>query len=415
MEFESLGLHPSVMEGVASMGFKQLTPIQEQAIPPIMEGKDLIGCAQTGTGKTAAFLIPILHRLAEKSGNGIRCLILAPTRELVKQIDGQVQGLGYFANASTTTVYGGAQSGDTWETQKSSLSEGVDFVVAAPGRLMAHMKMGYVDFSGIQALILDEADKMLDMGFFEDITEIIKHLPADRQTLMFSATMPPKIRLLAETAMKDPIQINIAISKPSEKLNQRVFAVYDNQKIPLIELILKKLDFTSMVIFASRKSEVDQIARSLRKIGINAKPIHSDLEQTQREQVVLDFRNGTFNVLVATDVLSRGIDIDTISHVLNYDMPNDPEDYVHRIGRTGRAGASGVGISFVNPQDAKKLQRVEELIGYPITRLNVPPQLGYTPGKLEMDGRAPTEVKNGKNPRGSKRGKNPSKRDRVAR
>lgn len=379
MEFDDFGLKKPIIDGIHSMGFTKPTPIQAEAIPIILQNHDLIGCAQTGTGKTAAYLIPLMDKMLDLPRKHISCLILAPTRELVKQIDQQVDGIGYFSGLQSVTVYGGGIGGDVWDQQKNAIQTGVDVLVATPGRLMAHMKMGYVDFSHLKFLVLDEADKMLDMGFLSDIMGIIGQLPKDRQTLLFSATMPPKIRELSKQILKKPAEINIAISKPADRITQRVFMVYDKQKIPLLEIILKRLDFESMVIFASTKVTVAEIERKLNKLGIEAFSISSDIEQKQREEILLGFKNGSFKVLVATDVLSRGIDIDGISHVLNYDMPPDPEDYIHRIGRTGRADAAGVAISFVNEQDLRKLLKVESLIEKQITQLPLPPMLGKGP------------------------------------
>lgn len=380
MDFNAFGLTDEVMDGVRSLGFKNPTPIQQQAIPVILEGRDLIGNAQTGTGKTAAFLLPVLDKIVKNPGKGIACLILAPTRELVKQIDEQIDGLGYFSGVQSVTIYGGGIGGDIWEKQKTALQEGVDIVVATPGRLMAHMKMGYVNFSTIQTLVLDEADKMLDMGFLPDIEEILRSLPPVRQNLMFSATMPPKIEELAKRMLNDPFQIKIQLSKPAERITQRVFLINDRSKVELLTLILKKLDFTTLVIFSSTKAAVNDIVRSLKKAGLPAEGISSDLEQNQREELIRDFKNNKFTILVATDVMSRGIDIDGISHVINFDMPPDPEDYVHRIGRTARGStATGVGISFVNEQDMGRLLAVERLIEKQITQLPVPPQFGPFP------------------------------------
>jgi superfamily II DNA/RNA helicase len=382
------------MDGIQSLGFKSPTPIQTQAIPVILEGRDLIGNAQTGTGKTAAFLLPVLHKMVIDRGPGIKCLILAPTRELVKQIDEQIDGLGYFSGIQSVTIYGGGIGGEIWEKQKTAVMEGVDIVVATPGRLMAHMKMGYVDFSSLDVLILDEADKMLDMGFLPDIEEIIRSLPEKRQNLLFSATMPPRIEELARRMLHDPHQIKIQVSKPAERITQRAFLINDKGKTPLLTMILKKLDFTSLVIFSSTKAAVNDIVRNLKKAGLPAEGISSDLEQNQREELVREFKSGRFTILVATDVMSRGIDIDGISHVVNYDMPPDPEDYVHRIGRTARGtSASGVGISFVNEQDMGRLLSIEKLIENPITQLPVPVQFGpfpvYGQRKHKVDNRNP--------------------------
>ncbi len=397
MEFSDFGLTTEVMDGVQSLGFKNPTPIQQQAIPVILEGRDLIGNAQTGTGKTAAFLLPVLDFIVKNERDGVKCLILAPTRELVKQIDEQIDGLGYFTGVKSITIYGGGIGGDIWDKQKNAFQEGVDIVVATPGRLMAHMKMGYVDFSKLGILVLDEADKMLDMGFLPDIEEILRSLPPVRQNLMFSATMPPKIEGLARKMLNDPFQIKIQVSKPAERITQRVFLINDRNKVALLTLILKKLDFTTLVIFTSTKSAVNEIVKSLKRESLPAEGISSDLEQNQREELVRDFKNNKFTILVATDVMSRGIDIDGISHVVNFDMPPDPEDYVHRIGRTARGStASGVGISFVNEQDMGRLINVEKLIERQITQLPVPPQFGPFPVYGERKFRNPNERGDGK-------------------
>ncbi len=398
MEFTEFNLCQQVQDGVQSLGFKNPTPIQEMAIPIIMAGKDLIGNAQTGTGKTAAFLLPILHRISENPSPGVKCLILAPTRELVKQIDEQIDGLGYFTGVSSCTIYGGGIGGEIWEKQKTGLQEGVDIVVATPGRLIAHLRMGYVSFSGLDIFVLDEADKMLDMGFLPDIEEIIRALPAKRQNLMFSATMPPKIEALARTQLHNPEHIKIQVSKPSEKITQRIFLIHDKNKIPLLTSILKKLEFKSLVIFTSTRSTVGEIVKNLKRAGLQAEGISSDLEQSKREEMVLNFKNNKFNILVATDVMSRGIDIDDISHVMNFDMPPDPEDYVHRIGRTARGTSnSGVAISFVNAQDMGRLLSVERLIGKQITQLPAPPQFGPFPVYGERVPRGNQAKTNGKN------------------
>jgi len=404
LDFNSFGLTEEVLDGIRSLGYKSPTPIQTQAIPIIKEGRDLIGNAQTGTGKTGAFLLPILDYIVRVKPTGIQCLILAPTRELVKQIDEQIDGLGYFSGARSVTIYGGGIGGDIWDKQKNALQEGVDIVVATPGRLMAHMKMGYVDFSTLTVLVLDEADKMLDMGFLPDIEEILRSLPAKRQNLMFSATMPPKIEELARKMLDNPFQIKIQVSKPAERITQRIFLVNDRSKIGLLTLILKKLDFTTLVIFTSTKAAVNDIVRSLKKENLPAEGISSDLDQNQREQMVRDFKNTKFTILVATDVMSRGIDIDGISHVINFDMPPDPEDYVHRIGRTARgSSATGVGISFVNEQDMGRLMSVEKLIETQITQLPAPPQFGPFPVYGEKKRWSDGGSKNSKSPGNSSR------------
>jgi ATP-dependent RNA helicase RhlE len=385
LKFKELGLTDKVLEGLEAMGFETPTPIQVLAIPRIIAGKDLIACAQTGTGKTAAFVLPVLHNLIERPPNGkIDTLILAPTRELAVQIDQQIQGLSYFTGAGSAAVYGGGD-GSSWDVQRSALVTSAEIIVATPGRLIAHIQLGYVDLSHIKHLILDEADRMLDMGFYDDIMKVINLMPKMRQTLMFSATMPPKIRKLAKEILNEPEEINIAISKPSEKIFQGMFLTHDHQKNELIKhlLIAKKME--SVIVFASRKITVDKLVRELKKINIPAEGIHSDLEQKQREELLRDFKNRKVNVIIATDILSRGIDVEDLDLVINYDVPQDPEDYVHRIGRTARAQATGVAFTFVNSDDMRKFANIEELIERQVLRIKLPASLGegpeWNPGK----------------------------------
>ncbi len=367
------------------MGFEQPTPIQEEAIPPVLAGKDLIGCAQTGTGKTAAYLLPMLHHLLKDGAKGIQTIIIAPTRELAMQIDQQLEGLLYFTPLSSITIYGG-KDGAAFETQKNALKRGTDIIIATPGKLISHLNLGYVDASGLKYLILDEADRMLDMGFLEDIVRIASFLPENRHSLLFSATMPPKIRQLAKKLLRDPEEINIAVSKPAENILQVVFHVYGNQKLPLIEHLLKAKKVNSLIVFCSRKTTVKEVGKILNKLDYDVAAIHSDLEQPEREEVLRKFKNKQLQILVATDILSRGIDVEGIELVINYDIPNDPEDYVHRIGRTARADASGAAFTFVEPQDQHSYGRIVELIGDErITVAKVPEYLGeaptYNPGR----------------------------------
>ncbi len=375
MLFKDLALHGDILNAVDAMNFSQTTPIQELAIPPILEGKDLIGCAQTGTGKTAAFLIPTLDYITEHPQDKVTALIIVPTRELATQIDGQVQGLGYFCNATSIAIYGGTK-GPEWDQQRKALEQGADIIVATPGRLMAHMQLGYVDFSHIKFLILDEADRMLDMGFVGDILAILKSVPEDRQTLMFSATMPPKISEFAKKILKDPVQVQLSVSKPAAGIDQQFYMAGENQKLPLLIHLLKEADDPSMVLFTSRRSSVDSIVRALRRKGFKAEGISSDSEQAQREIVLRDFKNRTFPILVATDVLSRGIDIDNLSHVVNYDLPRDPEDYVHRIGRTARAESKGTAITFLGDRDQRGVQGIEKLLERKVDIQNITESLG---------------------------------------
>lgn len=357
------------------MNFTQATPIQEMAIPQILEGKDLIACAQTGTGKTAAYLIPILDFVTHNPQDKVSTLIIVPTRELAQQIDEQVQGLGYFCNATSIAVYGGTK-GPEWDQQRKALTEGADIIIATPGRLMAHMQLGYVRFDNLKHLILDEADRMLDMGFLGDILSILKLVPEDRQTLMFSATMPPKIAELAKRILRNPGEIRLSVSKPAEGIDQQFYMATENQKLPLLIHLLKKANNPSMVLFTSRRSSVDSIVRSLRRKGFKAEGISSDSVQSEREIVLREFKNRQFPILVATDVLSRGIDIDNLSHVVNYDIPRDPEDYVHRIGRTARAESKGTAITFLGERDLRGIQGIERLLEREVEKQSITEELG---------------------------------------
>jgi ATP-dependent RNA helicase RhlE len=379
LNFESFNLSPSLFEGISAMGYEKATPIQQQAIPAILENKDLIACAQTGTGKTAAYLIPVIEKISQHPQSTPQCLVLAPTRELAKQIDEQVVGFGYFSSVTSIAVYGGNTGGDIWNTQRKAMEQGVDIIIATPGRLMAHMKMGYLDLSKVKYLILDEADKMLDMGFLEDITAIISELPAQRQNLLFSATMPPKIKNLADRILNSPEEIRIAISKPAERIEQKAYMVYDHQKVPLLEHLMKEMEVQSMIIFTARKSNVNTIVKALRKVGMAAKGIQSDLDQSERESIVQEFKNRQFQIMVATDIMSRGIDIEGISHVINYDVPQDAEDYIHRIGRTARAAAKGVAITLIDDQNQYRIKRIEALMEKEIPKLPIPEFLGTGP------------------------------------
>lgn len=361
------------------MGFQKPTPIQEQSIPAIMAGKDLIACAQTGTGKTAAYILPILHRLLNTETRHLNTLVIVPTRELALQIDQQVEGFAYFTSASSIAVYGGGD-GATWDQQKKALQEGVDIIIATPGRLIAQLVSGSLNLSHMQHLVLDEADRMLDMGFYDDILRIISFLPAKRQTLLFSATMPPKIRQLAERILKEPEQINIAISKPAEGILQQAYSVYDTQKTPLLKHIVGTGNYNSIIIFASTKENVKNLARELqRSSSLSVSAFHSDLEQDEREVLLRSFKSRKLQILIGTDILSRGIDVEGIDLVMNYDVPGDPEDYIHRIGRTARAESKGTAITFINEKDQRKFSRIETMIGKEIPKLDLPQELGAGP------------------------------------
>ena len=391
MNFNEFDLHEDVLNAVDAMNYQQATPIQEQAIPYILQGKDLLACAQTGTGKTAAYLIPILDKVAHESGTHTGALILVPTRELAVQIDQQIQGLGYFVGATSIAVYGG-NKGPEWDQQKKALTQGADIIIATPGRLIAHLQLGYVTFSKIKHLVLDEADRMLDMGFLSDILKIMSFLPAKRQTLMFSATMPAKIGDLAKRILHNPEEVRLAVSRPAERIDQQFYMARDEQKLPLLTHLLSGVENISMVLFTSRKSTVEPIVRALRKLGLEANGISSDSDQANREIVLRDFKNRKFPILVATDVLSRGIDIDNLSHVVNYDVPRDPEDYVHRIGRTARAESTGIAITFINEQDQKYVLKIERLFEKEIEKRSVTQDLGlgdaplFEPKKFRTNG-----------------------------
>ena len=362
------------------MGFESPTPIQEQAIPIILNNKDLIACAQTGTGKTAAFVLPILNKIAKTNTLTTNTLIIVPTRELALQIDQAIQGFSYFTSASSIAIYGG-NDGSSFENEKRALTQGANIIIATPGRLMAHLNMGYVKLDQLQHLILDEADRMLDMGFVDDILKIVTYLPKQKQTLMFSATMPPKIRVLATKLLVNPEQISIAISKPAEGVLQGAYLVYDIQKNNLIKNLLagKEKELSSVIIFLSTKQKVKELDRDLQKAGIKAKAIHSDLEQNEREEVLRNFRSKQIQILVATDILSRGIDIEDIGLVINYDVPGDAEDYIHRIGRTARAASTGVALTFINEFDQQKFLQIETLIGAEVKKIPLPIELGEGP------------------------------------
>ncbi|HVU57216.1 MAG TPA: DEAD/DEAH box helicase [Puia sp.] len=379
MTFKEFGLDEGLLEGIEASGYENATPVQEQVIPLILAGKDIIASAQTGTGKTAAFLLPIINKLlASRVEDQVNALVIVPTRELAIQIAQNLEGLSYFTPISSIAVYGGGD-GSNFTNEKQALSTGADIVICTPGRMIAHLNMGYVKLKGLQYLVLDEADRMLDMGFIDDIMKIISFLPPKRQNLLFSATMPPKIRELAKKILHDPSEVNISISKPPAKIVQQAFVIYETQKIPLIKWLLKSLNFKSILIFCSKKHNVKQLTMELKRARFNVKEIHSDLEQAAREEVLLEFRSRRLQILVATDILSRGIDIDSIDLVINYDVPNDGEDYVHRIGRTARAETDGMAYTFVSEKEQNKFNSIEQLIGMVVPKAQVPEQFGPAP------------------------------------
>ena len=376
MKFNKLGLSNQLEEGLDMMGFEIATPIQEKAIPIILKGKDLIACAQTGTGKTAAFVLPILSMLAnKKQSDKVKVLIIAPTRELAKQIDMQIEGFSYYTNSSSYPIYGGG-TGPEFENQKQALVKGTDIIICTPGRLMAHLKFNYFDSSSVNYLILDEADRMLDMGFYDDIIKISKKLPEERQTLLFSATMPPKIRKLAQNILINPESISLAMSKPAVGISQSSYLVNDEQKVRLIREILKnkakEKPLSHVLIFASSIKSVKEIKKTLNRSGFASSDMHSELNQEQREETIRDFKSKKIKILVATDILSRGIDIKGIELVINYEVPHDAEDYVHRIGRTARADNTGEAITFINSKQVRNFMDIEKLIEKSILKTPLP-------------------------------------------
>ncbi|MCU0345498.1 MAG: DEAD/DEAH box helicase [Saprospiraceae bacterium] len=372
MKFVDFGLAPTLLEGLDAMGFENATPIQEQAIPALLNGQDVLACAQTGTGKTAAFLLPILNRLISDPIDGIDTIILEPTRELAVQVDQQLEGFSYFTPVSSVAIYGG-RDGHSMEMEMRALKKGVDVVVATPGRFLAHLQMGYVNLKTVRHLVLDEADRMLDMGFVQDIMTIVNQIPNARQTFLFSATMPSEIRKFSQALLRNPLEISIAISKPAAGITQGVYFVDDEKKNKLIEMLLRNEDPTKRVlIFAGTKKAVKELNNHLKNKGFKSNDIHSDLEQQQREDTLMMFKNASVPILVATDVLSRGIDIKGIEVVINFDVPGDPEDYVHRIGRTARADALGAAYTLVSKMGRKKFDRIEKLMGIKVNILPLP-------------------------------------------
>ncbi|MCX4260120.1 MAG: DEAD/DEAH box helicase [Muribaculaceae bacterium] len=379
MKFDELDLSYDVLDALDAMNFDECTPIQEQAIPVALRGRDLIAVAQTGTGKTAAFLLPVIDQLGMREpSDSVKCVVMTPTRELALQIDRQLEGFSYFLPISSTAVYGGTD-GAGYAQQQRALKMGAEVIIATPGRLLAHLSMGYVDLSQVEFFILDEADRMLDMGFYDDIMQIAARLPKERQTLMFSATMPPKIQKMAKALLNDPVEVKIAVSKPTDKVEQSVYICHEPQKTGILTHLFNSVNGKRVIVFASSKLKVKELARELRKLKLKAGEMHSDLDQNYREVVMNDFRNGHIDILVATDIVARGIDIDDISMVVNYDVPHDNEDYVHRIGRTARANADGVAVTLVSDRDRRKFAQIEQFLGYQVRREELPAGLGDAP------------------------------------
>ena len=380
MRFDELDLEDEILDGLYDMNFSEMTPVQEHTIPVILSGRDIIGCAQTGTGKTAAYTLPLLNRLLIEGNpdNVIKSVIIVPTRELAQQIDQQFQGFSYYLPVSTTVVYGGGD-GKGWDVQKRGMLLGSDVVIATPGRMISHLQNSGIDLSHVECVILDEADRMLDMGFSDDIMKIVSYMPKERQTIMFSATLPPKIRELAKTILRNPAEVNIAISKPNEAIDQSAYVCYESQKLGIIrELFAQPADFKT-IIFSSSKLKVKELAHTLKRMKLNVAAMHSDLEQAQREEVMLAFKNNKINILVATDIVARGIDIEDIGLVINYDVPHDPEDYIHRIGRTARAAATGSAITFVSEDEQGKFHQIEKFIERDIRKADLPESVGEGP------------------------------------
>lgn len=380
MRFDELPLCDAVLDGLQAMNFKEATPVQAETIPVILQKRDVIACAQTGTGKTAAFILPLLHNLQAEphAEDKVNAIIMAPTRELAQQIDQQMEGFSYFTSFSSVAVYGGNDS-QAWDVQRRGLQKGADVVIATPGRLLSHINLYDIDFSHIKYFILDEADRMLDMGFFDDIMQVVNRLPKDRQTIMFSATMPPKIRLLAKTILHDPVEVKIAISRPPESIMQTAYICYEAQKQAIIRHLFVGQEANKVIIFSGSKLKVKELFKTFRQMGLSVGEMHSDLDQVQRDHIMHEFKNNRVNILVATDIVSRGIDIDDISLVINYDVPHDAEDYVHRIGRTARASAKGMSITFVSEEEQYKFKQIESFLEKDIYKIPLPAEIGEAP------------------------------------
>lgn len=413
MKFYELDLSDEVLDALDAMNFDECTPIQEQSMPLALEGRDLIAVAQTGTGKTAAYLLPVIDSLA---GGGypedaINCVVMSPTRELAQQIDRQMEGFSYYLPVNSLAIFGGTD-GPEFARQQRGLKMGADVVIATPGRLLAHLQMGYVDLSRVSFFILDEADRMLDMGFYDDIMTIAKQLPPTCQTLMFSATMPPKIQRMAEAILKNPAEVKLEVSRPAENIRQSAFVCYEGQKTPILRSLFKTRANKRVIVFASSKLKVKELTRELRRAGVKAAEMHSDLEQARRDEVMLDFRAGRIDILVATDIVARGIDIDDIAMVVNYDVPREAEDYVHRIGRTARAGAGGYAVTLVGERDRRHFKAIEDFLEKEVLKEAVPEELGSAPS---YGGRSDSGRRDGVRSGGKRAGKGQGRRDRGRR
>ncbi|MBQ8657342.1 MAG: DEAD/DEAH box helicase [Prevotella sp.] len=408
MTFEETNLNDNILDALYDMHFEEMTPIQERCIPEILDQRDVMGIAQTGTGKTAAYLLPILSMLDDGGfpADAINCLIMAPTRELAQQIDQAMQGFGYYLDTvGSVAVYGG-NDGNRYDQEQRSLRMGADVIIATPGRLLSHIKVGNVDLSRVSFFVLDEADRMLDMGFSDDIMQIASHLPKTRQTVMFSATMPDKIQQLAKNMLHDPVMVKIAVSRPADKIQQSAFVCYEPQKLGIIKHLFTTDQLKRVIIFSGKKDKVKDINRELRRLHINSAQMHSDLTQQERDEVMLSFKAGQTDVLVATDIVSRGIDIDDIRMVINYDVPRDPEDYVHRIGRTARADRDGAAVTFVNEKDMFPFRQIEKFLGKEVDKRPLPAELGEGPAyePKHRTARASRYCKRGRRKNGKRRG-----------
>lgn len=414
MTFDELDLSDELLDALYDMHFDECTPIQEKAIPVALQGRDLIAVAQTGTGKSAAFLLPVIDSLASGSypQDSINCVVMSPTRELAQQIDRQMEGFSYFLPVSSVAIYGGTD-GKEFGRQERALRQGADVVIATPGRLLAHLQMGYVDLSRVSFFVLDEADRMLDMGFYDDILTIAKQLPKDCQTMMFSATMPPKIQQLAKTLLKDPAEVKIAVSKPTDKVHQSAFVCYEGQKIGILKHIFKTFGSHRVIVFASSKLKVKELTRELRRDHWKVAEMHSDLEQAARDEAMLDFRAGRTDIMIATDIMARGIDIDDITLVVNYDVPREAESYIHRIGRTARAGLEGKAFTLVGDRDRRSFAQIEHFLGYKVQREAIPEYLGDAPAakSFKTGGRSDSPNRSGRadKPRRANRSKSKNK------
>ncbi len=411
MTFEETYLNDNILDALYDMHFEEMTPIQEKCIPEILDEHDLIGVAQTGTGKTAAYLLPILSMLDDGGypKDAVNCIVMSPTRELAQQIDQAMQGFGYYLDdISSVAVYGG-NDGNRFDVETKGLKMGADVIIATPGRLLSHIRMGHVDLSHLSFFVLDEADRMLDMGFSDDILQIAKMLPANHQTIMFSATMPQKIQQLARTLLNNPVEVKIAVSKPAEKIQQSAYLCYEPQKLGIIRHLFKAGELERVIIFSGKKDKVKDITRELKRMKINCAPMHSDLSQAERDDVMYRFKTGQVSVLVATDIVARGIDIDDILMVINYDVPHDAEDYVHRIGRTARAQRDGVAITFVAEKDMRSFSEIERFLERDIQKNPLPEGLGEAPEYHKSSPRKSSRGRGGRRRGGKPQGRNRKK------